>query len=102
MKRLILLAALLMAVPAFAALPAETPFWSPDSRFIGFFAAGTLPAPTPEEAAAAAAKKAKADEAAKQAAELLTKAQDRAVQNYRQHQGTKGQSGNGGAKAPSP
>jgi hypothetical protein len=66
MKRLILLAALLFAVPAFAALPP----------------------PTPEEAAAAAAKKAKADETAKQAAEFLVKAQDRAVQNYKRNQST--------------
>lgn len=80
MKRWILLAALLFAAPTFAALPP----------------------PTPEETAAAAAKKAKADEASKQAAELLAKAQDRAVQNYRHNQSTKGQSGNGGAKAPSP
>ena len=40
---------------------------------------------------AAAAKKAKADETAKQAAELLVKAQDRAVQNYKRNQSTKSQ-----------
>lgn len=80
MKRLIFLAALLIAVPAFAALPP----------------------PTPEEAAAAAAKKAKADEAAKQAKELLAREQDRAVENYKRNQSAKGQSGgNGGAKAAS-
>lgn len=66
MRRTLLLLALLFAVPAFA----------------------TLPPPTPEEAAAAAAKKAKADEAAKHAAELLARAQDRAVENYRQNQQT--------------
>lgn len=45
-----------------------------------------LPPPTPEEVAAAEAKKAKADEAAKQAAQLLAKAQDRAVENYKRNQ----------------
>lgn len=64
MKRTLLLLSLLIAMPVFAALPP----------------------PTPEEAAAAAAKKVKADEAAKQAAELLAKAQDRAVENYRHNQ----------------
>ena len=44
-----------------------------------------LPPPTPEEAAAAAAKKAQADAQSKQAAELLAKAQDRAVENYRRN-----------------
>lgn len=64
MKHALLIVMLSLATPAFA----------------------KLPPPTPEEAAAAAAKKAKADEAAKQAAELLAKAQDRAVENYRRNQ----------------
>lgn len=54
-----------------------------------------LPPPTPEEQAAAEAKKAKAAEDAKRAAELLAKAQDRAAENYRRNLQAKG-----GANAP--
>ena len=69
MKRIALLLALCIAVPAGAALPP----------------------PSAEEKAAAEAKKAKAAEAAKRDAELLARAQDRAVDNYKRNQQAKGQ-----------
>lgn len=47
------------------------------------FASAKLPPLTEEQKAAAAAKKAKAAEAAKRAAAALSKAQDRAVENYK-------------------
>lgn len=81
MKRLLLLVALLIAMPAFA----------------------VLPPPTPEEAAAAEAKKAKAAETSKRDGELLAKAQDRAVENYKRNpQANKGQAGNGTSQGKTP
>lgn len=50
-------------------------------------ASAKLPPPSDEAKAAAAAKKAKAGEAAKKAAEALGKAQDRAVANYKKGKG---------------
>jgi len=44
-------------------------------------------APTPEQQAKAAEAKAKADEAAKKDAEQLSKAQDRAADNYKRSKG---------------
>ena len=46
------------------------------------FASAKLPAPTEEQKAKAAEAKAKADDATKKQAELLGKAQDRAVERY--------------------
>jgi hypothetical protein len=55
---------------------------------VGAFAAShaTLPAPTPEQKAAAAAKAEKAAAAKAQAAKDVAAAQDRAVANYKKNQ----------------
>ncbi len=52
-------------------------------------ASAKLPAPTDDQKAKAAEAKTKADEAAKKDAELLTKAQDRATDNYKKGKVTK-------------
>ena len=55
---------------------------------VGTFAAqAKLPPPTPEEKAAAAAKAEKAAAAKAKDAELLGKAQDKAVANYKKNKG---------------
>jgi hypothetical protein len=68
------------------------------SLLIGVFAASyaKLPAPTPEEKAAAAAKSEKDAAAKAKAAKELGQAQDEAVANYRKKKG----SSIGGAMAP--
>ena len=68
MKRIVLMLAFLIAMPV----------------------GGANAAPTAEEKAAAEAKKAKAAEAAKRDGELLAKAQDRAVENYKRNQQSTG------------
>ena len=50
---------------------------------VGGLASAKLPAPSEEQKAKAAEAKAKAEEAAKKDAELLTKSQDRAAENYK-------------------
>ena len=71
---------------------------------LGAFAAtqARLPPPTPEEKAAAAAKAEKAESEKAKAAQELSRAQDRAVANYRKNQGKNASSAGATAQPEAP